>query len=115
MEKAQLTQEQIDALEIALRDRQSAVNVVRTHMNGMTNNVCYGWSADRVALNQLDLDTVIRALYIGYERKLTKEELVKEYYRDQFVNTPINKQDKATSAIIKTLNFLGVQIEGVNI
>lgn len=40
-----------------------------------------GWLEDAAPLNGLPLDTLIRALYIGYEVERTPEEEVAEYLR----------------------------------
>lgn len=55
----------------------------------------------------LDLDTLIKALYVGYEIGKTPEERIFEYYQDaQWV--------QMKDAIIFVLETLDVQIKGVN-
>jgi hypothetical protein len=63
------------------------------------------WDGDRAPLNELDLDTVCRALYQGYEIEMDPEEKVLEYYLKNYHAAPV---------IEEVLNILNVQIKGVN-
>jgi hypothetical protein len=69
------------------------------------------WSYDKSALNDLELDTLIRALYIGYEVPPSKEEMeiqaIKSLYYDSDVKT--------RRTILHMLNILDRKIEGVNV
>lgn len=63
-----------------------------------------------------NFDNLMRALVNGYEKELTPEEKVREYYCDPYRGSASCYGDVLVKrAIIKeTLDILGVKIEGVN-
>ncbi len=61
MSKVKITQEQADALE-AVRDREKVRSMIIRWHTGRGR-----WVGDEESLNELELDDLIRALYIGYE------------------------------------------------
>ena len=65
MEKVKLTQEQADTIE-DLKKKYSSEQIVGTNVRGRVHN-------RPVKLAELNLDTLIRALYIGYEIEETFE------------------------------------------
>lgn len=70
------------------------------------------WSEDCIPLNGIPLDTIIHALYIGYEVEETPEEKVREYYMKQTRHG--NLIDSPDYVIRHVLDLLNIQIEGVN-
>lgn len=70
-----------------------------------------GWRGEGSEhINKLPLDTLIRALYIGYEVEQSPEDRVREYYETVVRMHYTSPRD----AIRETLNLLNKQIEGVN-
>jgi DNA-binding transcriptional MerR regulator len=96
MEKVLLSKEEAEALvsafEISGGDK---ANVVHWHSQNL-------WDGDRAPLNELDLDTVCRALYQGYEIEAGPEEKVLDFY-----NNAKNRYEKIV--ITKTLNLRRLQ------
>lgn len=69
------------------------------------------WCSSKCSeLNETPLDTVIKALYIGYEVEKTPEEKVAVYYEE----LRREYEHDAMAAVHSTLNLLGIKIEGVN-
>jgi hypothetical protein len=68
------------------------------------------WDGDRQPLNDLDLDTVIRALYVGFEIEPSPEAKVREYY----VNMLFANGETYAEIIKCTLDLLGTKVEGIN-
>jgi hypothetical protein len=101
MEKVMLSKEEAKALESALEvNGGDKANVVHWHAREL-------WSNEREVLNDLDLDTVCRALYEGYEIEPSPEEKIKTYYDA----TP---KGYTTAVIEDVLNLLNIQIQGIN-
>jgi hypothetical protein len=109
--KVILTKEQAEALEsaksIQIEEGYDLSNIVAWKVNDL-------FSHDEEALNQLELDTLIKALYVGYEVEKSPEEKVRDYYHSiiETNTTPIMNIKIAT--IEKTLDLLGIKIKGVN-
>jgi hypothetical protein len=102
MKKVIISNEEANALEIALEmcggDKAS---VSQYHgVEGL-------WEGKRKALNDLDLETVNIALYVGYEVEPGPEEKVLEYYNEL-------EHGFARGAVTVTLNILNIQIKGIN-
>jgi hypothetical protein len=55
----------------------------------------------------------MHALVDGYEVEKTPEELVRLYFQNQVISLS-KDEDRSVVAIQKTLNLLGIKIEGVN-
>ena len=73
------------------------------------------------ALSGFNLDTLIRALYIGYEVETTPEEKVYEWFKAMQLNknsavTHVAKSnyDIMMTAGLQILECLGIKIKGVN-
>jgi hypothetical protein len=65
-------------------------------------------------LNECDFDTLISALINGYEVEKTPEDKVHEFF-EAFTNDTDDTFDAGVAyGISRTLNMLGIQIEGVN-
>jgi len=102
LEKVMLSKQEAEALEAALElnggDRSG---VSQYHgVKGL-------WEGNRKPLNDLDLETINCALYVGYEVEESPEEKVKEYY--DYLLVPDNKM------IVKaTLTLLNIYIKGIN-
>lgn len=102
-EKQKVSREVEQALN-HVKERFSNDIIIDSHVR-MPN----GWNTESnaYALNGLDLDTLIRALYIGYEVELTPEERILEYYQaTQWV-----QEKDAITFVLETLN---IKIKGVN-
>ena len=101
MKKVLLSKLEAEALESALEiNGGDKANVVQWHARDL-------WESKRAPLNDIDLDTVCRALYVGYEVEQSPEEKVKNYYNDFTAG-----YEKAI--IVNTLNLLNIQIQGIN-
>lgn len=101
MQKVMLSKEEVDALVSALEmNGGDAASVIQWHA---TNGL---WEGKREALNDMDLDTIIRALYVGYELEETTEEKLLNVFMDGSI--PFQ------SGIIIALNLLDKQIKGIN-
>lgn len=60
-----------------------------------------------------DFDTLLQALVNGYEVEISPEDKVREYYKQQN-SISTDDQDTAARVIRNVLNFLEINIEGVN-
>jgi argonaute-like protein implicated in RNA metabolism and viral defense len=117
MEKVLLSKEEaaalVSAFEISGGDK---ANVIHWHSQNI-------WDGDRAPLNELDLDTVCRALYVGYEIEAGPEEKVLDYFlKGQKIKDEFIASENPNSAYIvgnldgvkDTLNLLNIQIKGIN-
>lgn len=96
-----LSKWEAEALESALEiNGVVKANVVHWHAQNL-------WDGNRAPLNDLDLDTVCSALYVGYEIEAGPEDKVKSYYHD--FNAAYEK-----AIVVNTLNLLNVSIKGIN-
>lgn len=93
--------------------REVAEAIERLRKNGHDNNsfieghVKYGYELDEnKCLNELDTETLARALLIGYEVEETPQERLKEYYDKTSVVERI--------VIAETLEILNIKVKGVN-
>jgi hypothetical protein len=98
--KALLSKEEARALEVALEmsggDRAS---VSQYHgADGL-------WDGNRKPLNDLDIETINLALYVGYEIEPGPEDKVLEYYQNNMDAAPV---------IEDVLNLLNIYIPGIN-
>jgi hypothetical protein len=110
MEKVILTKEQAIALDMA-REDLFASEVVATHAR-LLNDDNDSWAGRFEPLNRLNLDEVIRALYVGCEIEKSPEEQIKDFY----TKAPLNdRADYGTRyGVRQTLQMLGIEIEGIN-
>jgi hypothetical protein len=102
MNKVMISKEEAAALESALEvNGGDKANVVHWHIQDL-------WDGKRAPLNELDLDTVCSALYVGYEIEAGPEEKVLELYESYNVGGGVRM-------IIKdVINRLNIQIKGIN-
>lgn len=77
-----------------------------------------GWPGDDefTPASEISNDDFIAAIYVGYEVEKTPEQRVREFYE---LNEPSTWDGDYTlrgrqQGIVKTLNILGITIEGVN-
>lgn len=113
MGKVQVSQDVADALDYVTSRFKKEV-IINSHVKYPN-----GWEDSRkAALNLLDLDILIRALYIGYEVEQPPEEKVLAYfnsYKNKILNgtaTPIDQL--VAEAIETTCILLNIKIKGVN-
>ena len=114
MEKVRVTKEVAEAIEIVTISNTPAEIIKISALNG------WGGDEDDYAecLNssQLSLDTLIIALYIGYEIKKTPEEELAESYRFNYLIEGQDDENRAfANGIRYAVNTLGIKIEGVNV
>lgn len=74
MINVQLTKEEVAALDFVVTSAEGhKATIVKAHVNSPN-----GWIfEENQALNGMPLDTLIKALYVGYEEKKTPEEYLK--------------------------------------
>lgn len=107
MSKVVLTREQADALESLIRftyDKNEKSDIVAAHAYRKEQ-----WINKYAPLTELDLDTVIKALYIGYEVQTPEKKLVELFNKTRTLGVPAY-----TNGIKDTLNTLGITIPGIN-
>ena len=112
--KVKLTKEQAKAIEIVKTNMIVSLNhELKNVLLGNINN--REWFHEYEPLNDMDLDTLIKALYIGYEVEQTPEEKVLEYYNKQDHQVSLGEQyhQGVQSGIYTTLILLGITIEGI--
>jgi hypothetical protein len=102
MEKALLSKKEVEALESALEvNGGDKASVVHWHSQNL-------FDGERAPLNDLDLDTVCSALYVGYEIEPGPEEKILSFYEANAKNCHIE------FAVRQTLKLLNIQIPGIN-
>jgi hypothetical protein len=115
-----ITQKQADAI-LHARGEYSDADIVECQIDPMP------WSSGREALDGMSVDTLIRALYIGYTVEETPEDKVREYYNEltkkqkSSVQTSVYQNDTGFKIVdaeirglIYCLGHLNKKIEGVN-
>jgi hypothetical protein len=105
-DKVKLTREQAECLKEneLMHGTEKLVQIHAIDPNGwLDNNPLHG----------LPLDTIIRALYIGYEVEQTPEEKLLQYYTVQ-KNSVSDDQERTEVAIVRVLEFLGMKVKGIN-
>jgi hypothetical protein len=99
MNKVMISKDEAVALESALEvNGGDKANVVHWHAQDL-------WDGKRAPLNDLDLDTVCTALYVGFEIEASPEENVLAYYITNSLNA---------SVIEDVLDLLNIEIKGIN-
>lgn len=102
--------------------REVAEAIERLRKNGHDNNsfieghVKYGYELDEnKCLNELDTETLARALLIGYEVEETPEEEILEVYNFKYgAGWGAGYTAGVRYGIKKTLDVYGIKIKGVN-
>lgn len=103
-EKVKLTKAQSEEIKTLLKENP-AEDIIQDHVEGK-------WWDDS-PLNGLALDTLIRALYIGYEVEQTPEEkLLYCYAETSSINEDFREGYRA--GIEGTLKILNIKIKGIN-
>jgi hypothetical protein len=103
-EKVILSKKQADALESARRVFKHDAMIIKYHLSPHLP-----WLGKQEELNRVNPDTLISALYVGYEVELTPEERLRECYEKS-----IGTREHRTSTIKHVLKILGIEIEGIN-
>ena len=118
MDKIILSKRVAVALEKALSNNFNNKGIVlKTHADILFNEDLSRWKGDNYKyLNELSLEDMAIALYVGYEVEETPEEKIKEHYdvftnKEQFLDVFINGYELGVK---NTLYELGVEIEGIN-
>jgi hypothetical protein len=114
MNKPTLTKAQAYAMEALLKTIESGdIQTLSTKAKAVDYKLrSIGFVGDRIAANSISHDDFILALYNGYEVEQTPEEKVREYYGK--LNQHHDCDWREAMHIKKTLNLLGIKIEGVN-
>jgi hypothetical protein len=120
MEKAIVNQKQAKSLDLVL-ERNTGKSTFPASF--IENHAKYPdlW-VDFKGINGMDLDTLIRALYVGYEVVKSPEEKVLHYYNsltELIDDRETNSLDsyellREKMGVKNTLHFLGMKIEGIN-
>ncbi|ADO59777.2 hypothetical protein PPSC2_26280 (plasmid) [Paenibacillus polymyxa SC2] len=108
MDKAILTQAQAEAIDsIQAAFHWTAEAFVREHAAKP-----HQWVAPCDALNGVPLDLIIRALYIGYEVKLTMEEKLLEAYKAALpYQAPPDVQSAFREGMKKACEITGIKVK----
>lgn len=115
MDKVKLTKNQAKALEIAMRIYKP-VKILLQHGNDPNN-----WLDEVSALGTLDFDTLVKAIYIGYDVELSPQEKLSSKY--EVVKSLIaNEKDKENKSYFEgvkdgieiAVKLLELKIEGIN-
>jgi hypothetical protein len=112
-----VSKEVAEALEKVKEDQKNNfARIVEYHVEESPE-----WSSELAPLNSLSLDSMIRALYIGYEVEKTPEEKIKELfdsYGPQLTGFRAGHHEpddeRVQMGIKLTLDKLGMKVEGIN-
>lgn len=108
MDKVVLTKEQAEAIENIKEVYSDYTFIIKSHVEDSD-----GWFGKSEPLNDLNLDSLIRALYIGYEVEQTREEkLVQEYW--QHKQKDVTAWGYYADGIKAAIDILDITIEGIN-
>lgn len=109
MEKAKITLGQAQDIESLKHNYKMTEETI---VESCRDRSFFKYKAENIA--HMPLDTLIRALYIGYEVEETPEDKVREYHNEQYNYKDHDTQDSSPNAICNVLNMLGIKIDGVN-
>ncbi|MGR6546306.1 hypothetical protein [Paenibacillus tundrae] len=110
-DKVKLTKAQAESLADASKYNDTE-KMVRIHMDVPVSKA---WMRGSVHLNEITLDTLIRALYIGYEVEMTPEEKIFEIYKTGYARNGFGEEDIAfREGIALALHTFGIKAEGVH-
>lgn len=109
VELATLSTEQAAALE-SVKNVHDNESIVTFHFEKSEL-----WTGEWIPLNELSIDTLCRALYVGYTTQKTPEELIKEKY-DEAVKFRNSSEVASTVAITieEVLEIFNIRIDGIN-
>ncbi|MDN4085939.1 hypothetical protein [Paenibacillus polymyxa] len=115
MDKAILNQAQAEAIDsIQAAQHWTAEAFVRSHVANS-----HRWDAPCDVLNGVPLDTIIRALYIGYEVRKTMEERMKEAFDEItahdgcFCGESVAEANGFHAGFITALKIAGIEVPGI--
>ncbi|MBS4195389.1 hypothetical protein [Lederbergia citri] len=112
MNKPTLTHEQARAIDLAKMFAFNIPTIIENVSKGKPfANPKYS------ALERLDIYTIMSALVNGYEIEKSPEEKLREYFNEANVLIPVSKthyQLGVRDAVRKTVDILGITIEGIN-
>lgn len=96
--------------------RQSLVNNDKDEI--VSDHAQAAWEKD-CPLNDLSLDTLIRALYIGYTIEQTVEEQLLELYEEAYNHAKTSHETQdwwsgRMDGISTSLNIIGMKVKGIN-
>ncbi|MEK5085883.1 hypothetical protein MKY98_02890 [Paenibacillus sp. FSL M8-0228] len=112
MDKAILTQAQAEAIDYFLTaSHWTSEMFVRKHVENP-----HRWSAPRDVLNGVPLDTIIRALYIGYEVRQTMEERMLAHFKEPkgYLAEYDTENVIYRKGMAKALEIAGIKVPGIN-
>ena len=110
MEKFKVTKELLECLDNAT-ENFSKKFIMEHHFRGKEEN---GWISEVYSpLNQLSVNEMYHALYIGYELKETKEDFLARIYKSHEKENTTHGEDFC-NGIRFALNALEIKIEGIN-
>lgn len=112
MEKVTVSKEVAEAIE-DVRQYYSKAEIIANIYNGRQGAI-YGTNMPTLIeyAKHNGIETLMRALVIGYQVEQTPEERVREFYES--FNAEIMEHVYARTAIRSTLALLGITIEGIN-
>jgi hypothetical protein len=124
-EKVTVTKAVADAIETLRANWKLDENIIDSYVN--YGSYHHHWESHMITLRKgVTLDTLIRALYIGYDVEKTAGEVAHEKIRRAYDKRDHFAQSRALSnrnytfrrgyrdGVRDTLDTLGIQIEGVN-
>ena len=110
-DKVKLTKEQANAIKWAFESPTSWTKetLIASHVGGSLNY-------DKVKpLHDIHLDTLIRALYIGYEVEETQEEkLLKKFKTGWLASSDEDYDFSYRNGIKDALDIIGMKVKGIN-
>lgn len=109
MSKAKLTKAQAEAIDsVWAAQHWTPQEFIAQHAVNPNR-----WGAPCDVLNDMELDTLIRAFYIGYEVEQTVEEKLREQYRNWSEDHGFDHAAKC--GMETTLDIIGMKVKGINV
>lgn len=119
MEKARLTREQAEALDRVCQTYTAMEAIIYLHAKGATDG--QEWGSYFAPLNEVGMDALCRALYVGYEiieeeQIVTVTEEIRMNIRELFEAKSGSKQfeDGFVLGVNRVLNLTGITVKGIN-
>jgi hypothetical protein len=112
-DKVKLTKEQAEVLE-TLKKTWSDTEIVAEHANEDEY-----WSGSSLPLNEIDLDTLIKSLYIGYEIIQTPEKQMLDSFEtymgyDGDYGGSVEEINAFQAGMITVLDIIKMKVAGIN-
>ena len=109
--KLTVTKLESQAIEAASKSFGKELLLLEHIQNQLNKDDC--WLDDLSPLNNISIEQLAIALYVGYEVELTSEEVLIEAYKENLkLHTP--ESDGVLAGMLFTLQELGIEIEGIN-